>query len=59
MVHKGYYFTQFSTSFVTEKIDLYRSEKFKTLTLFDSNIISIESVIDSDDNEAHNSYKSL
>ena len=37
----------------TKKFTISETEQFKTLTLYDSNIISIESVIDSDGNKYH------
>ena len=37
----------------TETFEIGDSEKFKTLSLFDSDVISIESVIDSEGNEYH------
>tara|TARA_R110002012_G_scaffold307450_1_gene512905 strand:- start:112 stop:2004 length:1893 start_codon:yes stop_codon:yes gene_type:complete len=37
----------------TEKFEIGSAERFKTITLFDTNILSIESIKDSDDNEYH------
>ena len=53
-----YYLLKKSTQVIsgqikTEEFEIGTAERFKTITLFDSNIISIESVIDSDGNEYH------